>query len=213
MTELLLLIALWSGSGILACIIFRRHGHNLLLFAGLAVWMGPLVIYMMLYVARQEEPMVVDVVQDGAPGAGWLDVLVGTDGSTESVTSVSAALTTLKPALGRVTITSVLDAETAHSPHVFSTDEEAEQAVRDIARRADLDGAALVLLSGRADRALSAYAQSERFDAILVGHESHRLAGALLGSTIRRLASDAPVPVIIGPPAESTRTMEVADVG
>lgn len=200
MNEFLIFLALWSGSGILACLVFRRMGHNFLIFAGLALWMGPFIIYLMLYVTRADTPMITDQLRAGIPGEGWLDVLVGTDGSPESMDSVCAALQTLSPALRRVAIASALDAETARSRNAFTTDEDLADALAEVAERSNLPTASLVLLSGRADKALSAYATAEGFDVILVGHESFRIAGAILGSTIRRLAGNATVPVFVGPP-------------
>ena len=197
MLNLFFAVAVWSSLGLLACVLFRRAGHNFLLFAGLAVWMGPFIVIVMRLVATEHKPQEARVLRVGEHSSGWLDVLVGVDGSIESSASVAAALESLRPALRRVRFAAVLDHETARNPDFFDTDEEIEQMLFETATSVGLEQSEIALLVGRADRALVSHAVAEGFDLVLVSHRHHPTLGTLLGSTVQRLARDAPVPVLV----------------
>ena len=198
----------WSAVGIVACAGFRRAGHNFWLYAGLAVWMGPFILLVMRLVARDQEPSVIQVLRSGSDLDGWVDVLVGIDGSPESSASVTAALRTLLPAIRRIRFVAVLDHETAGSPDFFETDENLASELRRTADDLALINAELALLSGRADKALIAHACAEGFDLLLVAHRSNSAMSMLLGSTVQRLSRHAQLAVLVGPSASGRGALE-----
>jgi nucleotide-binding universal stress UspA family protein len=204
----ILAILTWAAIGLLGCVMFRRQGHNFWIFAGLAVWMGPFIFYVMRLVARQQAPSITRLVRSGTPGDGWLDVLAGIDGSAESTASVTAAVRTILPAVRRIRFVAVLDHETAASPDFFHSDEDLEAALYQTAKTLDLPGAELALLSGRADRSLIAHAADEDFHLLLVSHRNHSNISTLLGSTVQRLSRHSQVPVLVGPPVTGISIFE-----
>lgn len=197
MWNLLLALAIWSSIGLLASLLFRRHGHNFVLFAGLGLWLGPFVILIMRSVSRDQRA-VVRVLREGTASDGWIDVLVGIDGTPESVAGVEHVLTMLAPCIRRIRLVSALDGETANTPRAFETDNALEVELREASHALGFDGAELAFVTGRADRALVSHATEEGFDVIVVSGRHHRVLSTLLGSTVERLARDSGVPVIIG---------------
>lgn len=210
MKTLLITLVIWSSFGLLASIWFRRRGHNFLLFAGLGVWMGPLVVLLMrLVVADQNKP--VRLVRTGEPHTGSIDVLVGVDGSDSSGASVLEAVELLAPAVRRLRIVTVLDPETANSPGAFSTDDALESTLAQTASAIGFEHAELALVTGRADLALVEHATAEGFDMLVVAHRHHGFLSWVLGSTVERLARNAPVTLVIGPPVtEGSRDVDFA---
>jgi len=201
MRVLLIALVIWSATGLAISYLYRRQGHNLLVYAGLAIWMGPLIFFIMRSVAREQQSPV-EVFRSGQPrDGGWLDVLVGIDGSNESVQSVLQVLNRLEPALRRVRIVSSLDPETANSRNHFDTDEEIQTRLELVAKTFGPDSTELAFISGRADKSLVHHAAKEGFDFLVVAHRHHRVLGSLLGSTVQRLTRSATVPIIVGPPA------------
>lgn len=193
---------IWSGLGVLASVWFRRRGHNFMMFAGLAIWMGPLIILLMRSVVTQQHKPV-RLMRTGAPFSGWIDVLVGIDGSDASTQSIRAAITTLAPAIRRLRIVTVLDPETANNPGAFATDDTLEVKLAAAADELGFEHAELAFVSGRADLALIEHAEAEGFEIVVVSHRHRSVWSAILGSTVDRLARNASVSVLIGPPAPS----------
>lgn len=202
MWTLLLVLALWSASGLVVAVWLRRQGHNLAAHAALGLGFGPLVALFYLG-SRHQTEHVVSVVAVGGPPAddGWVDVLVGLDGSTGSVESARVALATLGGCVRRLRLANVLDVETANRRDAFDTDERLVAYLHDAAAALSVPAAELVLLTGRADSALVDHAVDEKMDLVVVGHRQHPRESMLFGSAVSRLARNAELPVLIGPPA------------
>ncbi len=201
MRVVLIVLVLWSGSGLLLALFMRRRGHNLVAHATLGIGFGPLVALFGL--AQRSQPTgPATVISPGGPnpGPGWLDVLVGLDGSSGSIASAGAALEMLGGSVRRLRLASVLDFETARTRDSFDTDERLVVQLRDAATTLDARDAELVLLSGRADDALVEHAKAEGMDLIVVAHRQHPRRSALFGSAVARLARFSDVAVMIGPP-------------
>lgn len=130
---------------------------------------------------------------------GWIDVLVGLDGTPNCLTSTKSVIETLGPAVRRLQLASVLDIETASRPDAFDTDEIRLEHLKKAAVDMDRD-AELILLSGSPDVALIDHAVSRDMDLVVLGHRENLLASTFLGSTVARLARDAALPIVIGPP-------------
>ena len=132
-------------------------------------------------------------------GAGWIDVLVGLDGSSESLASAQQVLAKLGPAIGRIRLTSVLDHEMANAAEVYELDDDRIRFLNDAALTLGHADAEISLVSGRPDKALLEHATTNAFDLVVVAHRRHDIRGALRGSTVARLARTAELPVLIGP--------------
>jgi len=191
-------VVIWSTVGLLASLFFRRRGHNLLLFAGLGLWLGPFVVPVMRAASR-EQHSVVRVIREGEVSSGWLDLLVGLDGTEGSMESVRPVIAKLAPGIRRIRLVTALDHETANSPDFFDTDEALESELETAAHILGVEHAELAFVSGRADKALVAHAVDEKFDLLLVSTRNHRVFGTLFGSAVYRLARRAQIPVLIGP--------------
>ncbi len=199
-TTVLIVVAAWSACGLVGALLLRRQGHNLLAHLTLGIGFGPLVALFFLD-SRRNVQRVVSVIDPGGPPAdGWLDVLVGLDGSPGSVSSARAALELLDGSIRRLRLASVLDVETANRRDRFDADDRLVEQLHRAAEVISVPGAELVLLTGRADLALVEHAIEERMDLLVVAHRQRRREAALMGSIVSRLARDAELPVLIGPP-------------
>lgn len=201
MLTVLVALALWSVSGLAVALWLRRQGHNLAAHSALGMGFGPLIALFHLESRRHTETKV-SIVSVGTPSAngGWIDVLVGLDGSDGSIDSAGAALAVLGAGVRRLRLATVLDVETANRRDAFDTDERLVAYLRHAAEDLSAPGAELVLLTGRADAALVGHAVEEGMDLIVVAHRQHLRQGLVLGSTVARLARDAELAVLIGPP-------------
>lgn len=209
MWTVLVAVAVWSSLGVAISIAFRRQGHNFLLYAAIAIWLGPLVALIMASVRRHQEHAPVRILRANGHGSGWIDVLIGVDGSEASIVSVREVMLMLGSAVGRVRVVSALDRETANSPTFFENDDELERHLVTTAARIGYPDAELAFVSGRADRALVEHATEGEFDLLVVAHRSNRLRGFFFGSTVERLARSATVSLIIGPPAHRNGSDQV----
>ncbi|HUP72701.1 MAG TPA: universal stress protein [Acidimicrobiales bacterium] len=150
----------------------------------------------------------------GRIGNGPVDVLVGVDGSAESLAVLRFVVDVLDGRVGRLTVAEVIDYDTAL--------DQTERPERTRATAA-LRGAALaaagrtgiepetVLLAGHPPDALARFAGDEGFGLVVIGGSGRGLSKALLGSTAQALSRNCPVPVFVvsnatsGEIAERTR--------
>ena len=197
------LIALWSGTGLLMAWGFRRHGHNFWILAGLGLAYGPLVAAFVLNAPAPQQPIAKLVADDHLPANpdGWLDVLVGHDGTPDSTPSVLNAVTMLGGAIRRLRYAGVLDYEMGASPDRFAETESIESEIRRAADQTQMPHVEVVLLQGQPDAALVDHALDEGFHLLVVAHRQHRVESSMLGSTVARLAKSAGMPLLIGPPS------------
>lgn len=196
-------LAIWSALGLLCVWVLRRNGHSIA-WAGVALWLGPVVLLLVQSVPTQTGRMVFFRPGDQLPGS--LNVMVGLDGSAGSIASAKAALEPLRPVVRRVRLVSVVDVETGEAPDNYTVDDDLIKRLNDASQALDFPDAELALISGRADHALMTHAVDEAMDLVVVAHRQHRFASVLLGSTVARLAKHAPVPILIGPPIEPAPT-------
>jgi nucleotide-binding universal stress UspA family protein len=160
-----------------------------------------------------------------------LRVLVGYDGSAQALEAVRLAGALARQAGARVTVLSVeqppasalvlglpgaagataaraVAAETELRTAARITAEEAAALLRPLGVSAEARGAV-----GSATEVLAGVAEREGLDLLVVGHQGKgALIEALLGSTAKRLAGDAPCPVLVarGPAPKAIRRVLVA---
>ncbi len=199
-------LGVWAAAGVITAAILSRHGHNFWLFALIGLGYGPFLLLIWLQGARGQQTRSV-VIRPGTapssrrPDAGWLDVLVGLDGSVESVSSTHRVLESLHPAVRRLQLTSAIDHEISNQPDAFGTDERRIEYLQQAANTLGYPEAELALISGQPAKALLEHAEQNSFDLLVIAHRARGLVASLQGSTASRLVRRADIPVLIGPPA------------
>jgi hypothetical protein len=186
-------LAAWAVSGLLMAWILARRGHDGRVLGALGVVFGPLVIGLAMEALRHGERGVRPIVLDaGRWGPGTTHALVGVLGSGASVTDALPSLQLIGRDLARVTVAAVIDFQSAES-------DDWRDAKGPAARELQLASVfltdyqpSLVLLAGRPERALSAYAAEHGCDVVIVTGE-----GRAMAPTFRRLASEGRPTVLV----------------
>lgn len=186
---LLVIVICWVTIGIILSIVMGRRGYDAWGWLIVGAVMGPLAIVLALTMQpRPSDPTVVTTLRSGG---GKVDVLVGLDGSAESMVAVDGVAELFGDRLGRLTLATVIPHD---APHIV--EREAKELLDHTAGRAR-DQAEPVLLSGRPATALCEYAATGGYDVLAIGRVGHGLSKALLGSTAMHLAHAADRPVLL----------------
>lgn len=212
LTGVLTVVAVWVAVGSTVALVMRRRGHDLAVWLGVGIPLGPFAVPLAVLQARRIPTVPARQVSAGATGPGSLDVLAGVDGSQESLRAVEAAVRRLGPVVRRLTLAVVMDADAALS-HLdadsvalwgedVSHEQACRQALQEAGRRLSDLQPATVLLAGDPARALCGHVAREGFDVLVVGARGRGAATAVLGSVASRLARSCTVPVLIAPPPE-----------
>jgi nucleotide-binding universal stress UspA family protein len=203
-------LLMWAFAGVLIAWLSSRHGHNFWIMAVIGLAYGPLLVLIWIRGLKGQQTGSRLVRFDAREQRnGWIDVLVGLDGTSDCVESTGQALSTLGDAVGRVQLASVLDHEVFNSHDMFSIDERRIHYLQQAATKLALPHAELSLISGQPDKALHRHAAKHGFDLLVVSHRRAALPGAIRGSTATRLARSAEVPVLIGPATAATPRLSV----
>lgn len=198
-TALLLIAAgAWILTGAITGFFMARKGHVMYAWTLLGALFGPLVIPLAIDARRHaHQGLRETVLEPGISHEGPIDVLVGMDGSSQSLDALEAATLLFGERIGTLALVSVLDfdAESSEEGRLV-----AERAGQDLIRHSEKvkewDPQRL-LLSGRPDEALAKYALEHNFEVIAIGAKGRGLSKTLLGSVAARLASGSDVPVLI----------------
>ena len=205
---LTVLILSWVVIGVAAAIVMGRRGHAPYSWALMGAVLGPLVVPLMISATRRERtsPTAASRHPDVArtdPARDGLDLLVGIDGSDQSMGALRRAIELFGPFATRVTIATVLDYDAGLANAPRGEQERAREILASAARlAAGLLGREpdTVVLTGRPDEALVRHAREG--DALLVVAPRGKGASRVLfGSVASRLARGVDVPVAILPPA------------
>lgn len=194
---LLLVGIVWVAVGLVVAFIMRRRGYNFYLWFVLGTVLGPLIVPYAIERSRfhaaewDSEPV-------PPPARSGLDVLVGLDGSDESIAALDAAMALFGDSVTSLTIATVLDYDSQFALGGVETGQ--AQAMVDAAASAiDFDLVQIEILFGRADRTLVEYAKTHGIELIVVGPRGHGATEALFGSTTSRLIGTSEFPVFVGP--------------
>ena len=130
---------------------------------------------------------------------GPVDVLVGLDGSPESLRKAEVVANLIADRIGRLTLAAVVDYDTALGGAAAAAHRGAEHELSDAATRVRKLGyeTTTVLLAGRRAQALGAHAADGRFDVLAVGSRGRGASKLVMGSVASTLSRQAPVPVLI----------------
>jgi len=203
----LIVLGVWMLIAVLTSFGMARRGHSAFSWALMGGVFGPLVIPLIIEAIAEERDRAPRVLHAGTQADGSLSVLVGVDGSEESVAAVNAAVTLFGPRLERITLAMVIPYEAADGTPSEVRDEAAAELERlaDSLRAFDSD---TLLLAGRPAEALVDAAIKGGYHVLAVGSRGRGAAKALLGSVAGRLAGNATLPVLIaGKDAGPTKTV------
>lgn len=196
-------IAVWVLIGVVVAVVMIRKGHSPIIWACLVLY-GPLAGLLAL-TARQAEHDVprVEVLAEGVPGQGEVDVVVGVDGSVDSHHAADRAVALLGSRLHSVVLATVLDYDITQLPDPSRPRQEAADALTAVADELrDRFGVRpeTVVLSGTPAETLVEHAHQRQADLLVVGSKGHGVSHLILGSTAGHLVqSDVPVLVVHHP--------------
>ncbi|WP_436793468.1 universal stress protein [Actinospongicola halichondriae] len=214
MTVIVVVILAWLLLGALLGLYEARRGHWRWLWLLGAIG-GPLAIPLARQIEQNEQgASPLSMSEASGRGPGGIRLLVGVDGSAESIEAARRATDILGSRLGACTIAFVTDFETLEAvPGPVDADHPDLQAERAILQTATFElerwlgfAPAAVLLAGAPAEALKRHAGTGDFDLIAIGSRGKGLSKALLGSCASRLVSGAPVATLILPANDPTAT-------
>jgi nucleotide-binding universal stress UspA family protein len=200
----LILVAIWCAVGLSVSAWMRRRGHAFFTWSYVGVVLGPFVIPLAIdAIARERRDAVTTI--PALPTTDRVAVLVGFDGSTESLAAARAAATLLGNRIGRFTFATVLDYDSGSSEQQDRARHEISMAMHAL----PVPASEPVLLVGSPAPVLADAAHAGGFDLLVVGSRGRGASRALLGSVASRLARGAGMPVLIGG-ASTTEAAEAA---
>ncbi len=191
---IIIVLAAWVGAGLASMLWMARRGHRDPLWLLGAVLLGPVLAFIAPD-RIERSPKVLSTERHGKPDAGTR-VLIGVDGSAESLAALQSVLALLRRRIGWLVVAEVVDYDTAEDDW-----RQRQAAARQhLAAARTLCGEHAVsceLLAGPPGQALAERAQRDDIDLIVVGRRGHGLSVRLLGSVAEYLARTALVPVLI----------------
>ena len=211
-TALLIVVLVWLLIGALASLVMARRGHDPVSWGLLGALWGPLVIPAAWSSRRRaaSTPATARREHTGTPGPGPVNTLVGVDGSRDSEIAACKAVRLLGDQLGRITLATVLDYDTAEASTTAAGG--AMRVARDVLARAadeiaDAD-AETVVLTGHPAPALLEFARANHVDLVVVGARGRGVTHAVMGHVSSRLVRQQDVPVLLAgaPPWRPLRT-------
>lgn len=197
-TEGLAIIAVaWLLIGFTVAVLMRRAGHDFWVWLVLGTLLGPLAIPLAVERARYHKETSPGVAPGDAHGG--LDIVAGIDGSSESLSAVASALSTLGPRVSSLTLVEVLDFDARDSVSGSAIRDQAMARLTTAARSLAFEPVRTAVLYGRPDRVLSEYASANGIELIVVGARGKGASKAMFGSVVARLVGGQSIPVFVGP--------------
>lgn len=189
-------LAGWVLVGLATALVMRRRGHHLGAWTALGVFFGPLTVALAVHHSRlRPTPSPRPTPRPRRRHA--VSVLVGLDGSPESIAALRAATNLLGSRIGRLTLASVIDYDTAGSSEDWEERRRAEAWLREGARSVEKLRPDTLVLAGPPAEALKGCAEEGGYDLLVIGCRGGGRSKALLGSVASTLARGSPVPVLM----------------
>ena len=195
-TIVIIIVLGWALFGVSMALLMGRWGYQPFTWLLLALVLGPLVLPVAGSTNRLDRPRVVARPSTGRKRSGPVDVLAGIDGSTESETAVRSAIHLLGSRIGRLTIATVVDFDTA----AMSPQSEEQRRARELLDRATEPiepKPETIVLSGQPAEILRKLAAVNGYELIVVGRRGRGMSTRLLGSVASDLARGGDVPVLV----------------
>ncbi len=195
-----IIAALWVLIGVTASIVMGRRGHSSFTWLLLGALLGPLVIPLGLSAVRAErrDPGTRSrILREGTARTGTVDLLVGIDGSVQSAAALRAVLSLFADRIGRLTLASVIDYDSAISSRPWDSERLAAEQLGSLAATVEGARPTTMVLVGQPSAALAKHAAEDGYELIVVGRRGHGASKALIGSTAMRLGHGDGAPVLI----------------
>jgi nucleotide-binding universal stress UspA family protein len=197
---LLIVIALWVASGLVALGWMARQGHRDRGWLLLAVLLGPVFAASAPERVRMNSRLVEAERDPDGPSAPR-QALVGIDGSSEAERALDTALDLLPADRYHLILARVVDFDRAEAADADSEDAEAIHRVEEelAGRAARISGRQVssAVLAGPPAGALLRYAQERDVDVIVVGRHGKGLSKALMGDVSQAMIEQTAVPVLV----------------
>ena len=189
---------LWVVIGVVSAFVMGRRGHAPYPWLVLGAVLGPFVIPVALAQTRDRKRISVPHV-DASAYRGPVDVLVGIDGSVESLAAADIVTRLLDERIGRLSLATVVTYEAGDvtgSDVRHAAEDELARVAAHVGSR-PTSKVETVILVGRPDHALLSYATEGQFDLVAIGSRGRGASKLVLGSVARQLSGTTPVPVLI----------------
>jgi nucleotide-binding universal stress UspA family protein len=200
-SAMLLTFLAWVSFGPVLAVVMGRRGHSPWTWGLLGIFLGPLAVPSAIDAHRRRRQAILAArsVAAGPGRPGPLSVLVGIDGSDEARVALSRALDLLGDRIGRLSLVTVIDYDTAEDPWRFADAEASARQWMAAARAAasNIDSEEYIVV-GEPARALIRIASERGYQLLVAGSRGRGLSPYLLGSVAQSLAATSPVPVLIG---------------
>lgn len=195
------IMAIWALSGVAIGLRTARRGHFAPAWLILGVVLGPFTWGLWRTSRERHNEATPQVVARGTQGAGPIDALIGLDGSPEANAALDSIVALFGERLGRVTLATVTDYDTAIEPPETGHADRA-RAMADLehaARRLTSQGIEpqIVMLAGRPCDALRDYAEAQGDELLVIGGRGRGMSKAILGSTAAALTHGCTLPVLV----------------
>jgi nucleotide-binding universal stress UspA family protein len=195
-TTVIIIVLGWALFGVSMALLMGRWGYRPFTWLILALVLGPLVLPVAGNTNRLDSPRVVARLATGRDRRGGVDVVAGVDGSAESQTALRSAIDLLGPRIGRLTVATVVDFDTA----AMSPQSEEQRRARELVGRASESiepKPETIVLSGPPAEVLRKFAAVNGYELIVVGRRGRGMSTRLLGSVASALAHGGDVPTLI----------------
>jgi nucleotide-binding universal stress UspA family protein len=238
-TWFLALVVLWLGGGAVLGVSMKRHGHDFLRWLAIGISTGPVAIPLALEARKRadEQKALADaeLVRDRsakvathvAEGHGRAlgakprrnrephDIVVGIDGSENSMCALSEALDVLGDRVRTCVLVAVGDVE-ALVEEEFPGPHPIHVMLSDALLRASTDhpevSFATMTRSGKPAEELCVVADKGEYQLLVIGARGHGATNGLFGSTASEVIRMSQVPVFVGSQHEVSRFSALREV-
>ncbi|NEE00625.1 universal stress protein [Phytoactinopolyspora halotolerans] len=210
MTTVLVLVGVWTVSGLLTTYLMARAGHRHPNWLLIGLVLGPLGLPILYERAERRARLVAERESSATGEPTGLTVVFGLDGSGESEAAFEAAFRVLGERVRGAHLVEIVDFDSGADAG-FVTSVEARLA--SCAQRCPTASVSTHVVSGQPAPALLAFAEEHGADVIVVGRRGRGMSTWLLGSVSGALMRSSTVPVLVGGYQSERASVDDADAG